>query len=268
MSQTAETEETAVERKLPVHVGRPLTDLDEAYRLSKNLAVASVLPKDLRGKPSDVLAIVLYGRDLGLSPMQSIQGIYVVKGKPQLSAVTWTALARRAGHKVRWGDCDDKSATVTIVRSDDPDHPHTETFTIEDAVAAGLCAIKDGHVVARSSGGDKLPWETYTRTMLRNRAISTAGKLQCPEVALGFAIEGDYDYIPDEVEVTPPAHHGDVIPAEVEPDQLAADIAAAEADFTDIDDAVVVEEIPAEYVCQTCGVPGVHLSEDCPENAG
>jgi hypothetical protein len=78
-----------------------MTDLDEAYRLSKNLALASLMPDALRGKPSDVLAMMLYGQDLGLSPMQAIQGIYVVKGKPQLSGTTWIALARKAGHRVR-----------------------------------------------------------------------------------------------------------------------------------------------------------------------
>ncbi len=259
------SESTEISR-VPVTIGMPINDLDQAFRLSKALALAAVLPKDLRGKPSDVLAITLYGQDLGLSPMQAIQGIYVVKGKPQLSSTTWTALARRAGHKVRWGDCDDKHATVTIVRADDPDFPHTETFTIEDAVNAGLCAIKDGKVIARSQGGEKLPWETYTRTMLRNRAISNAGKAACPEVAMGFAIEGDYDYVPDAVEVSAPEHHGEVIDAEIVEEDLAAAVAEAEAAFIAEEDSVTVLDVLSEdYTCQVCGVPGVHLSEDCPE---
>lgn len=258
----------SADTRLPVHVGAPINDLDQAYRLSQNLAVADLLPKALRGKPSDVLAITLYGQDLGLSPMQAIQGIYVVKGKPQLSATTWTALARRAGHKVRWGDCNDKSATVTIVRADDPDYPHTETFTIEDAAAAGLCKIVDGQVRARSSSGEVLPWESYTRTMLRNRAISNAGKAACPEVALGFAIEGDYDYVPDgPVDVTPPEHHGelDVVDAEIveDPETVRSEVEAAEAEF--VTDGQTAPAVPDDYCCQTCGVPGVHLTEDCPE---
>lgn len=228
------TDETG--NRLPVAVGIPLNGLDEAFRLAKNLAVASVLPDSLRGKPSDVLAIVLYGQELGLAPMQAIQGIYVVKGKPQLSSTTWTALIRRAGHRVKWGPCDDKSATVSITRCDDPD-PHTETFTIEDAVKAGLCRIVDGKVQARSQRGDPLPWETYTRTMLRNRAISNCGKLQCPEVALGFAVEGDYDYIEDAVEVTAPEHHGDtadvVDAVVVDAETVKHELADLEAEYTD-----------------------------------
>lgn len=236
--------EIDVQDRRAVAVGVPLAGLDEAFRLSKNLALASVLPDSLRGKPSDVLAIVLYGQELGLAPMQAIQGIYVVRGKPQLSAQLWTALCRRAGHSVKWGERTDKSATVTITRGDAPDDPLTETFTIEDAVKAGLCEIKDGNVRARSQQGKPTPWETYTRTMLANRAISNAGKLQCPEVAMGFAIEGDYDYVPDDaapIEVTPPEHHGDTVPMDAEvvdepspvddPEKVAAALDAIEAEY-------------------------------------
>jgi hypothetical protein len=228
--------EVEVSRR-PVAVGVPLQGLDEAFRLSQNLALAQSLPDSLRGKPSDVLAIVLYGQELGLAPMQSIQGIYVVKGKPQLASQTWVALARRAGHKVRIIESTDKACTVEITRADDPDFPHAATFTIEDAAQAGLCQIIDGKVKARSQKGDKLPWEAYTATMLRNRAISNAGKFACPEVAIGFAIEGDYDYIPDdEITVTRPEHHGDIAEVEVteppdDPAQVAAALDAIEAEF-------------------------------------
>jgi hypothetical protein len=232
--------------KLPVVVGRPLDGLDEAFRLSKALALASLLPADLRGKPNDVLALMLYGQDLGLTPMQSIQGIYVVKGKPQLASQTWTGLARRAGHKVRIIESTDKQCTVEIVRCDDADYPHMETFTIDDAIRAGLCRRDDkGQIVAKSAKGDPLPWQAYTKTMLRNRALSNAGKVACPEVAMGFAIEGDLDYVPDDdpIEVTQPEHHGEPRPQA----DVAADLAQAVAQFneTDIEDAVIVPDPPA-----------------------
>jgi len=229
--------------KLPVVVGRPLDGLDEAFRLSKALALASLLPSDLRGKPNDVLALMLYGQDLGLTPMQSIQGIYVVKGKPQLASQTWTGLARRAGHKVRIIESTDKQCTVEIVRCDDVDYPHMETFTIDDAIRAGLCRRDtDGNIVAKSAKGDPLPWQAYTKTMLRNRALSNAGKVACPEVAMGFAIEGDMDYVPDDdpIAVTQPEHHGEPRPQA----DVAADLAQAVAQFneTDIEDAVIVPD--------------------------
>jgi hypothetical protein len=236
---------------LPVPLNEPIIGLDEAWRLSKALAVATVMPSDLRGKPADVLAMMLYGRDLGLSPMQSIQGIYVVKGKPQLSSQTWTALARRHGHKVRMIESTAEKCTVQITRRDDPDHPHTETFTIEDALQAGLCTRDaEGKISAKSAKGEKLPWMTYTKNMLRNRAISNAGKFTCPEVATGFAIEGDYDYTQDDddepVTVTQPDMHRDNVSAA----DLQAEVLRAEAAFQqpgedpNIQDAEVVDDPP------------------------
>lgn len=250
MTEPETTTETPQPNRLPVVVGKPLDGLDEAFRLSKALALATLLPGDLRGKPSDVLAILLYGQDLGLTPMQSIQGIYVVKGKPQLAAQTWTGLARRAGHKVRIVESTDKQCTVMIVRCDDPDYPHSETFTIDDAIRAGLCRRDDkGNIVAKSSKGDALPWQAYTKTMLRNRALSNAGKVACPEVAMGFAIEGDMDYIPDEdeptVEVTRPEHHGERPTADV-----AVDIAQAVAEFRDGEDIHDAEIVPDETLIE------------------
>lgn len=280
----AEQQKNEVAR-LPVALGAPVGDLDQAYRMSQALAMASVMPDTLRGKPSDVLALMLYGQDLGMSPMQSIQGIYVVKGKPQLSSTTWIALARRQGHKVRMIEADDTKCTVEITRKDDPEHPHRQTYTVNDAVHAGLCALKDGKPYARGKHGDKLPWEAHTATMLRNRAISNAAKFACPEVALGFGIEGDYDYVQDDApDVTAPEHHGEVVDGEVVPEKVADEIngladqfdfSGAPADAERIQDAEVVKDDDGEatqepfpeYECTTCGKTGEHFEDECLESA-
>jgi len=266
------SESSEMDRR-PVALGSPMVDLDSAYRLAKNLAIADIMPSDLRKKPSDVLAIMLYGQDLGMTPMQSIQGIYVVKGKPQLSSTTWIALARRAGHKVRIIESTDERCTVEITRADDPEQPHRETYTLDMAARAGLCGLKDGKAYSRSSKGDRLPWEAYTQLMLRNRAVSNAGKFACPEVALGFAIEGDYDYIPDDtvVEVVPPEVMQDVVVTA--PEKAVEEIASlvGEFDFTasaekSSDSAVIQPEPPADYTC-LCGAVGEHFEDDCPKAA-
>jgi hypothetical protein len=267
---------TAVARQqTQVALGSPIGDLDQAYRLSQALAMAEIVPDKLRGKPGNVLAIMLYGQDLGMSPMQAIQGIYVVKGKPQLSGTTWLSLARRAGHKVRFLETTNERCTIEITRADDPQHPHIETYTLEDAVTANLVRIKDGKPYARGSKGDALPWELHTRTMIRNRAISNAAKAACPEVALGFAVEGDYDYIADEpAEVTPPEHHGDVVDAEIVPEKVEAEVAdlAQQYDFSQpaAEPEPVAEAAPpppAGYECSTCEAVGDHYEDECPRAA-
>jgi hypothetical protein len=148
-------------------------DLRGQIELAKTLAPAALLPQALRGKPADVLVTVLYGRELGLSPMQAIQGIYVVNGRPSVAGRTLLAKVRQAGHRVEVSG-DDKTGRCTITRHDDPEHPHTEEFTWADAERAKL------------TGKDT--WKYYPKKMLRWRAISNCVDFVCPEVALGFEV--------------------------------------------------------------------------------
>ncbi|WP_433465737.1 hypothetical protein [Spirillospora sp. CA-128828] len=157
-----------------VALARPVADLDQAWRLAQALAGSSILPNDLRGKAGNVLVILMYGQELGLSPMQSIQGIYVVNGRPQMSGQLWLAKVREAGHSVKVSDHTEKSCTVTITRGDTGEE-HSETFTWADAERAKL-AKKD-------------IWLSYPKRMLMWRAVSHCATTICPEVAMGFGAE-------------------------------------------------------------------------------
>jgi hypothetical protein len=167
------TEQSA--RGKAVSLAGPQADFDSAYRLAKNLAMAMIIPDALRGKPADVLVIVLYGQELGLAPMQAINTIDVVKGRPSLRANLWVALARKAGHKVRVIEETADSCTVQVERSDDLGHPTTVKYTIDQAKAAGLLANN--------------VWKNHPAAMLYARAVSTACRRACPEVAMGFVDE-------------------------------------------------------------------------------
>jgi hypothetical protein len=246
--------------RVPVNVSRPIQSLDEAYRLASNLAQAGLMPRDLRGKPPDVLAILLYGQDLGLSPMQSVQGIYVVEGRPSLSAQLWLALVRRAGHRVSVLAHTGEKCTVHIVRGDTGEE-HTTTFTLAEAVDAQRVQIRDGKPYARSAQGKPLPWELYTKAMLLARAVSACCRFIAPEIALGF-------YSPDEVEEI--AEREQVAAVRVDqpqpqaspnPEQAAAAVADIEAEFAGDPDA----PLPP---CASCGQPvGAHPAEDGHEYA-
>ena len=161
--------------KPPVTLSGPQGDLDSTFRLANALAQSNLLPKDLRGKPSDVLVSILYGQELGIAPMQAMQSIYVVQGRPTISAQLWVALARRAGHKVRVVEETAESCTVEVERADDPGHPTRVTYTLDQAKAAKL------------TGKDV--WTGHRAAMLYARAVSTACRRACPEIALGFGDE-------------------------------------------------------------------------------
>jgi hypothetical protein len=215
---------TAPQQRKPVALAGPQNDLDTAYRLAQNLAASNLIPQDLKGKPSDVLVILLYGQELGLAPMQAIQTIDVMKGRPQLRANLWVALTRKAGHKARVIEESETSCTFRIIRHDDPE-PHIVTYTLDDAKKAGLLG---------NSNYTKNP-----KAMLYARAASTCCRRACPEVALGFSDE--YELAEDEQQSPTlaqvaaqredqPTTTAAQPPSAQEDDAMLAEIAAIEAE--------------------------------------
>lgn len=235
--------------KPPVPLSGPIADLDSAYRYASALAQADILPQDLRGKPSNVLTVLLYGQYLGIPPVIATQVISVVKGRPQLAGKFLMSKVRQAGHTpvVEHGDGE---CTVTITRGDTGEK-HSETFTIANAVGAGLCTLtSEGKVRARSQKGEPLPWENYTRRMLMWRALGFCVDVICPEIKMGFGVEGE-EYTADNDTPTPTLaqvvaqradrEQGTEQPAQQEPERddgtIAAEVADIEAEYTARSDA-------------------------------
>lgn len=169
--------------KPSVQLVGPQGDLDQAYRLAQALAHSRLVPEALRGKPSDILVVVLYGQELALPPMQAMQVIDVVKGRPTLRANLWVALARKAGHRVRVTENTVEACTVVVIRHDDPEGPITARYTMDDAKLAKLTSNAN--------------YQNNPKAMLYARAASTAIRQACPEVAMGFSDE--YELLADDI---------------------------------------------------------------------
>ena len=170
--------------------------LRERHKYAQELAKARspLLPNAFRGSPGDLLLVMEYGRSLNLPIAQVFTDVHLVNGKPGMSAKLMQALILRAGHKCRAWNPDPKTGACRIIRADDPE-PYVVTWTLDDAVQAGLCEIDNaGRVRARDTKGQPTPWEKYTRTMLRSRAISEAARAHCPDVLAGVA------YTPEELQ--------------------------------------------------------------------
>src|SRR5882724_9451123 len=60
------------------------TNLTEAIALSKLIAGSDLAPKDFKGKPANCLIAMQMGAEVGLAPMQSLQNIAVINGRPSL----------------------------------------------------------------------------------------------------------------------------------------------------------------------------------------
>lgn len=182
---------TAVEIRQPVDLNDPLVDLDSAFRVAKMLAQSSMVPQALRGSPQNCLVTMLLGRELGLSFIQSIRGLYVLpNGTPGLRGQLLLARIRTAGHRYEFKRTD--TSCTCIIRRKDEDYKvdYEGEFTLEQAKVAGLVTEKDGKLVARSNNGQPLPWELYRQDMLQWRAVARAANIGVPEIVYGFDIAG------------------------------------------------------------------------------
>ena len=175
----------------PAHVTAPGGALSlahmsprEAWEFCASLAETPLLPDAYRKQPASVLWAMEYGRALGLDVVTTITTIHVIKGKPTQSADLMLGRARSAGHRVRIKS-ERTRCVVSVQRADDPDDETSVEWTLDDAVTARLCEMRDGRPYARDQKNQPTAWEKYPRAMLRARAIAEAVRIACPEVLHG-----------------------------------------------------------------------------------
>ncbi|MFF8095717.1 recombinase RecT [Streptomyces sp. NPDC016675] len=195
----------------------------EAWQFCESLANTPLLPDVYRKNPASVLWAMEYGRALGLDVVTTITTIHVIKGKPTQSADLMLGRARSAGHRVRIKS-DRERCVVRIQRADDPDDESEVEWTLDDAVTAGLCTLRDGRPWARDDKNRPQPWERFPRAMLRARAIAEAIRIACPEVLHGAI------YTPEEL--------GAVVDQEGQP------VIVERADAPQMTEATVVQSTP------------------------
>jgi len=53
-------------------------------RLADMLAKSSMVPRDYIGRPENIVVSVLWGREVGLGPLQALQNIACINGRPAI----------------------------------------------------------------------------------------------------------------------------------------------------------------------------------------
>jgi hypothetical protein len=152
---------------------------DQAFKVATVLFKSGVLPDNIKS-PEAAVAIVMRGRELGMTAMQALTSIHVVKGKTGLSADLMAALILQSGLADYFepAESSDTKAVYVTKRKGRPEK--SQTWTIEMAKAAGVYQTND-------------VWKKYPAAMLRHRAASDLAKSIYPEVVLGL-------YDPEEIE--------------------------------------------------------------------
>lgn len=156
--------------------------ISEQKDLANLYAESTLLPEAYRKKPADIFVAVTLGQSVGLSPIQSLAEINVIKGKPTMSATLIAAQVRRAGHKLRIEVVETpgkECAVCTIIRRDDPEHPFVSKRDRAWAQRMGL--LNNSNYIKQPA------------TMLKKRAITDCARDACSEALCGI------DYTPDEM---------------------------------------------------------------------
>lgn len=132
-----------------------LSNFERSLKYAEMIFKSSFAPRSYKS-PADILAAVAYGAEVGLGPMQALQSIAVINGKPSIYGDAMLALVRKSGllETIKeWIDGD--TAYCELVRVGNP--PRVFTFSKAEAKTAGLL-------------GKPGPWTTYPNRMLMFRA--------------------------------------------------------------------------------------------------
>jgi len=162
---------------------------EQALQLADYMANSEMVPKQYRGRPGDCFIAIQWGLEIGLKPLQAMQSIAAINGKPGLYGDAGKALLLTHGCIIDEDDTEvvkaNSKARCKITRPGRP--PVQRTFSLDDAKTAGLWN-KEG------------PWRAYPYRQMAWRAFWFAARDAASDLLRGM---GGYEEAVD----TPPVKH-------------------------------------------------------------
>jgi hypothetical protein len=210
-----------------------ISTFDELERMSVFLAKAGdACPKAFQGKPAMVGAVIMFGQELGLTPMVAVRSVCVISGTMTLKAELMLTLALQRGVSADWPENTNEAATLVLSRGGRTFSP--VRFTLEDAKRAELLS--------------NATWKKYPGNMLRARAITNAIRMHCPDV-LGPCIYSEEEMrdMEESAPPTPSQRRADVI-------ESVAPAGAYLGDLTDAPDSGMRQESTKSHI-KHCDTP-------------
>ena len=157
---------------------------EQALTFSNYLADSDMVPKDFKGKPGNCHVAIQWGMEIGLKPLQAMQNIAVINGRPSLWGDAVIALVRSSPLCEYIIEEDDgRTATCKVKRRGEPEQ--SRSFSMDDAKAAGLL-------------GKQGPWTQYPKRMRQMRARAFAVRDVFPDVLKGLPVAEEVMDTPSE----------------------------------------------------------------------
>ena len=160
-------------------------NITEAMQMADMLAKSQMVPKCYQNKPQDTLVAMMMGSELGLNPIQALQNIAVINGKPSIYGDAMLALVQN--HPTFGGikeNFDEQTMTATCTVWRKGGEKHTVTFSKADAEKAGLW-------------GKAGPWSQYPKRMQTFRARGFALRDQFADALAGLISREEAEDMPE-----------------------------------------------------------------------
>jgi len=161
-------------------------DVEQVFRLASAIAKSGLAPSTMKD-PEKLVVAIMHGLEIGLPPMQAVQRIAVINGRPALWGDAVPALLWSKGFKIEEGVAEGV-ASCTVIR---PDGTRiTRSFTEADAKKAGLL-------------GKPGPWQQFPQRMMAMRARAFAARDGAADALSGLYVAEELVDAPELIEAGP-----------------------------------------------------------------
>ena len=150
--------------------------LSELKEYAEVMSLSGIIPKDFQGKPANILVAIQWGSEIGLKPLQALQNIAVINGKPAIYGDSMLALVK--AHKnfagcSEWFENDTAYCEIKRLLPTGDIESTKRSFSVAEAKEANLL-------------GKPGPWKSYRNRMLQMRARGFAIRDAFPDAIKGL----------------------------------------------------------------------------------
>ena len=168
------------------------TSIKEMELFAEKLSKSILVPKDYQGKPANCFVAIQWGLECGLAPLQALQSIAVINGKPSMYGDALLAMVRADSRCLGVDEKQDGGVATCIIKRKHSDGSVEEikrTFSMKQAEQAGL--------------SNRPTWKAYPERMLQHRARGNAIRDAFPDVIHGLISAEEAQDYDEPKDVTP-----------------------------------------------------------------
>ncbi len=161
-----------------------IEQLARSFALSRMFVDGS---DDFETTQAKIVTRIMYGMEIGLSPVAALVGVNIIKGRPVLGAGAIAAAVMSSG-KVMFHELERNDDRCRLKWTRGNKVVGESSFSMDDAKRAGLVR----------AGGN---WQKYPRNMLFARALTNGQRVYCPDLFGGSAYTAEELSEPEPVRV-------------------------------------------------------------------